>query len=31
MDILDKSCTVENNKMKEFLTRVRIKLRIERF
>lgn len=30
MDILDTSCTVENNEIKEYLTHVRIKFRIER-
>ncbi|MGQ0680421.1 MAG: dodecin family protein [Actinomycetota bacterium] len=30
MDILDTSCTVENNRIKEYLTHVRIKFRIER-
>ncbi len=30
MDILDTSCTVENNQIKEYLTHVRIKFRIER-
>lgn len=30
MDILDTSCTVENNEITEYLTHVRIKFRIER-
>ena len=30
MDILDTTCTVENNEIKEYLTHVRIKFRIER-
>ena len=30
MDILDTSCRVENNQIKEYLTHVRIKFRIER-
>lgn len=30
MDILDTSCTVENNEISEYLTHVRIKFRIER-
>lgn len=30
MDILESSCTIENSQIKEYLTHVRIKFRIER-
>lgn len=30
MEILDTSCNVENNEIKEYLTHVRIKFRLER-
>jgi flavin-binding protein dodecin len=30
MEVLETSCTIENNEIKEYLTHVRVKFRIER-